>query len=54
MDTDKIKIFGGRIKVTSPKEMAELEEAEKVPPKYPKLPIPNSHFPQGQNVRKMC
>lgn len=34
MDTDKIKIFGSRIRVTSPKEMAELEEAEKVSLKF--------------------
>jgi len=29
MDTDKIKIFGSRIKVTSTEEMAKLEQAEK-------------------------
>jgi len=29
MDTDKIKIFGSKIKVSSTKEMADLEEAEK-------------------------
>jgi len=29
MDTDKIKIFGGRVKVESPQELAQIEEAER-------------------------
>jgi hypothetical protein len=32
MDTDKIKIFGSKIKVDSTKELADLEQAEKVSP----------------------
>lgn len=30
MDTDKIKVFGARIKVDSTGKLAELEHAEKV------------------------
>jgi T-complex protein 1 subunit beta len=30
MDTDKIKIFGARVKVDSTGKLAELERAEKV------------------------
>ena len=30
MDTDKIKVFGARIKVDSTGKLAELERAEKV------------------------
>ena len=30
MDTDKIKIFGSRIKVSGTEQMAQLEQAEKV------------------------
>lgn len=30
MDTDKIKIFGARVKVDSTGQLAELERAEKV------------------------
>ena len=30
MDTDKIKVFGARIKVASTGKLAELERAEKV------------------------
>ncbi len=37
MDTDKIKIFGSRIKVTSTEEMAKLEQAEKVAPSITSL-----------------
>lgn len=30
MDTDKIKVFGARLKVSSPAELAQLERAERV------------------------
>jgi len=30
MDTDKIKIFGARVKVDTTSKLAELERAEKV------------------------
>ena len=34
MDTDKIKVFGARIKVDSTGKLAELERAEKVGSRY--------------------
>ncbi len=30
MDTDKIKIFGAKVRVESPSELAAIEEAERV------------------------
>jgi T-complex protein 1 subunit beta len=48
MDTDKIKIFGSRIRVTSPKEMAELEEAEKVNSLFRKLFLIHSGENEGE------
>lgn len=38
MDTDKIKIFGARVKVDGTGKLAELERAEKV---YPHLMLTN-------------
>ena len=35
MDTDKIKIFGARMKVDSTGKLAELERAERVRTFYP-------------------
>lgn len=35
MDTDKIKIFGARMKVDSTGKLAELERAERVRAYYP-------------------
>jgi hypothetical protein len=34
MDTDKIKIFGARVKVDSTGKLAELERAERVPARF--------------------
>lgn len=34
MDTDKVKVFGARVRVDATGKLAELERAEKVP--YPK------------------
>jgi len=34
MDTDKIKIFGARVKVDSTGKLAELERAERVIPVF--------------------
>lgn len=41
MDTDKIKIFGARVKVDGTGKLAELERAEKV---RPALPIITHHL----------
>jgi hypothetical protein len=45
MDTDKIKIFGARVKVDSTGKLAELERAERV--RSPSLththPLKNTH-----------
>lgn len=38
MDTDKIKIFGARVKVDSTGKLAELERAERVS-LHPSLPF---------------
>lgn len=37
MDTDKIKVFGARIKVDGTSKLAELERAERVRPIHPLL-----------------
>ena len=44
MDTDKIKIFGARVKVDGTGKLAELERAERVRPFiYPDpLSVPNA------------
>lgn len=34
MDTDKIKVFGARVKVDGTGKLAELERAERVCPMY--------------------
>lgn len=39
MDTDKIKIFGARVKVDGTGKLAELERAEKVLYQPSKIPL---------------
>lgn len=40
MDTDKIKIFGAKVKVESPAELAAIEEAERVCASFITLLVP--------------
>ena len=48
MDTDKIKIFGARMKVDSTGKLAELERAERV-----RIPIPGEiHITDSFENRK--
>lgn len=39
MDTDKIKIFGARVRVDGTGKLAELERAEKVSHQVPRLSL---------------
>jgi hypothetical protein len=44
MDTDKIKIFGARVKVDGTGKLAELERAEKVCPSMVHLVVHLFHY----------
>lgn len=49
MDTDKIKVFGARIKVDSTGKLAELERAEKVRELAPEVWLDSSHPSIGED-----
>ena len=44
MDTDKIKIYGAKVKVDSVGMVAEIEEVEKVSFPFPSSPLFSCHF----------
>jgi hypothetical protein len=48
MDTDKIKVFGARVRVDATGKLAELERAEKVP-----FPICKTYFAHSPSTNSV-